>query len=527
MPRIGTIWQRPLHLVTAICVIVFVLERRLPAAEPGPPATNGEAAEQPSDIVDAEARGVSAESFAELRRRLDNQAEQIARLRRALEEESQRFGPRRAEKPGGCEGDAVDRVPLVADLPWEPTCDSDGGSQEARRLRFLADYENGFRIRPFNAEEDPFELKIDGWIQFRHHGFARERTLWRDRAGTLRPIRNRNAFDIERGRLLFSGHAVDRRLTYFLQLDGDTDGGHSVDFFDYWWSWKFCDAAQVVLGKRKVTASRQWLLTARDTRLVDRPMANDFFRPDRTVGVFLVGDLERAGNYELMVGNSYRAANLPNREIDNRFTFAATHYVDRGGAYGRELVDFAGSPRGRWRLGHSLVYSSQVSEMLGQPSREVDFVRLSDGTRLTQPGALGAGVTVSEFDVCLYGVDVAWKRNGWSVNSEVFLRWLEDLRADGPLHSDSLFQHGFYVEGGRFLVPQRFDVNARYSQVRDDFGSGTEWAAGCNWYPLGKSTFKLSFDVTHLDGSPLQNTTSDILAGDRGTLLRTQFQAEF
>ena len=38
---------------------------------------------------------------------------------------------------------------------------------------------------------------------------------------------------------------------------------------------------------------------------------------------------------------------------------------------------------------------------------------------------------------------------------------------------------------------------------------------------------KVSFDVTVLDGSPLNNNSSDILVGDDGVLFRTQFQAEF
>jgi hypothetical protein len=59
------------------------------------------------------------------------------------------------------------------------------------------------------------------------------------------------------------------------------------------------------------------------------------------------------------------------------------------------------------------------------------------------------------------------------------------------------------------------------------FGSASEYAAGFNWYPLDTSKMKVSFDATSLDGSPLQNTTSDILVGDDGMLFRTQVQAEF
>jgi hypothetical protein len=50
--------------------------------------------------------------------------------------------------------------------------------------------------------------------------------------------------------------------------------------------------------------------------------------------------------------------------------------------------------------------------------------------------------------------------------------------------------------------------------------------AGVNWSPLGTATMKVSFAVTSLDGSPLQNTTDDFLVGDDEALFRTQFHAE-
>jgi hypothetical protein len=256
-------------------------------------------------------------------------------------------------------------------------------------------------------------------------------------------------------------------------------------------------------------------------------MANDFFRPDRTLGIFGIGKIGETGNYEIMVGNGYSSSNISNLFSDNRFTFSATSYVDPLGSYGREIFDPDIIKEARVRLGHSFVYSPQSGIDIGVPFDEANFVRLSDGTPLTKTGALGPGITVSDFDIFLYGIDAAWKWNGWSVNGECFARWIEQIVGDGPLPKTALFQHGLYLEGGRFLIPRTFDVNARYSLVSGEFGNGAEYAAGFNWYPLAKPSLKMSFDVTSLDGSPLQNTASDILAGDQGTLFRTQFQAEF
>ncbi len=418
-------------------------------------------------------------------------------------------------------------VPLVCELPTETKCDTDGKEPRLRVVDYFVGYNKGFVIEAFDPKANPSKLKLNGWMQFRHHAFDRDKESWTDNSGITRAIRSRNAFDIERARLVLSGAAWDERSTFFLQLDGDTDGSHGVDFFDYWWGWKFSDRFRIQLGKRKVPASRQWLLTARQTRFVERSMTNDFFRPDRTVGIFGLGKIGDRINYEVMLGNGYSSSNLANSRTDDKFTLAATSWFDPLGDYGRTIVDQSGSSSLKLRLGHSWVYAPQSGTVTGQPRSETNYLRLSDGTRLNQTGAIDPGVTISDADVYLYGVDAAMKWNGWSVNGEYFARWIEDIKGDGVLSRGDLFQQGYYIEGGRFLVPQQIDANVRYSQVMGEFGTSSELAVGANWYPSVRPMSKVSFDVTWLDGSPLQNTASDILAGDDGVLFRTQYQVEF
>ena len=466
---------------------------------------------------------------ASLQAQLEAQSREIAELRARLDkQESLLEAPSTASSEPGCDAPLpVHRLPVVVDETVEPSCLVEEGPSTFS-LDYYTDYDKGFVLaRPIAPKKHPYEIKLNGWIQFRHHAFSRNVETWTDNAGVTRDVLDRNALDIERARLVLSGYVQDPRLTYFVQLDGDTDGGHAVDFFDYWWAWKFSDRFELQMGKRKVTASRQWLLGARDTRLVDRPLANDFFRPDRTVGLFGLGRLGDTGRYEVMVGNGYNSSNLPNSASDNRLTFAASTHFEPLGDFGRGIVDFSGDSELRLQLGHSFIYSPQASSSGGAPLDEADYLRLTDGTRLTDIGALAAGVTVSDFDVYFYGVDAAMKWRGWSLNSEVFFRWIEQIHGDGALPVSDLFQRGFYVEGGKFLIPETLDINARYSQINGLYGDASEYAAGLNWYPLHKTTMKVSFDVTALDGSPLQNTTSDILVGDDGVLFRTQFQAEF
>ena len=293
---------------------------------------------------------------------------------RALQAQLDAFSPDGVQGSNDSSG-VVQPLPLVADVP--SSSETSPEPEDDNPQSFYSEYDGGFIIRAFDPKQHPFELKTNAWIQFRHHGFARDVDSWTDNAGNIRPVRNRNAWDIERARLTFGGFALDQRLAYFLQLDGDTDGRHTVDFFDYWWAWKLGDRLRVQVGKRKVSASRQWLLGARRTRFVDRPMANDFFRPDRTIGVWLTGRNQRAFNYEFMIGNGFRTSNAPNALTDDKFTFAVTNYWDPLGSFGGQIVDYDCSCTPLVRFGHSFVFSPVSDDQLGLPLGEADFEQLS------------------------------------------------------------------------------------------------------------------------------------------------------
>lgn len=453
----------------------------------------------------------------------------IEKLQKELDSLKKKGEPKKRTEKVDCKPDKVYyTVPLVGERLQDGMLGKDEKpNTKPFTQRWGADYKKGFLISPLDPKRDKFQLKVNGWIQFRHSAFIRNEETWTDNAGVTREIRNRNHFDLERGRLVFSGHALDPKLTYFLQLDGDTDGREVVDFFDYWWAWKFSDSLRVQAGKRKVAASRRWLMGARDSRLVDRPIATDFFRPDRTVGVWANGNFDDTIFYDLNLGNGYRTAGRNSLEIDDKLSFAATSWWDVAGPFGKTITDHAMSQETLIRIGHSFAFAPQAGTSLGEPLRESTFLRLADGTLLSDPGALAPGVTISKSDVLLYAVDFGWKDNGWSLSAEAYFRWLRNLAGDGPLPTDSIQQTGFFVELGSVIKPNYSDWNIRYSEIQGDFGSGSESAAGINFYPLGKPSVKVTFDVSYFDGSPLNNTATGIAAGDAGVLLRTQFQAQF
>lgn len=464
------------------------------------------------------------DELTELRMRLDAQEAELRQLRARLDlQPVYDFQP---PLPSDCGDAGLRRLPLVCEVP-EPAACPTAEPETSRLLNFYADYDDGFVIRPFDPQEHPFEMKLGGWAQFRYVGFARNRETWTDNGGVTRPIQNRNEFELERARLHLSGYAIDRRLTYYILMDGDTDGADLVDFFYYWWAWELGEGQHVYLGKRKVAACRQWLLSSRNTRLADRPMATDFFRPARTVGVYGETKIGETGYFEAMIGDGYRTETTDPSQLDDELAFAATNYWDPFGDFGAYLTDFHHTPTPLVRLGHSFVFAPNAGIVAGQPTEESDFVRLTDGTKMTEQNAFAPGVRLSDFTVYLYSLDFAFQWRGWSLDAEYYMRWIQNMKANGPLPVSQLYQHGYFVEGGYFLIPEKLDFNVRYSYVGGLYGTGEEIGAGFNIYPCDTRRLKLTFDAVKINNSPLNNTSSNILVGDNGVLFRGQFQAEF
>jgi hypothetical protein len=392
------------------------------------------------------------------------------------------------------------------------------------RNLFDAGYDNGIFLKAQRGP-DSFELKTNVRFQFRVAGFDASEDSWTDNAGVVRTVDARQDFDIERARLVFSGHAFTPQLRYLIQFDGDSDSAYIVAMLDGWIAWSFNDTVQLQLGKRKVSAGRNWLLGAFDTRLTDRPFSNEFFRPSRTTGAWLLVDPSSTEHYELMIGQGYNTEGLTPSETGNNFAVAGSAWRDIIGEYGpARPSDFEFHDELAVRVGASAVSSQEGTP--GRASQEADFLRLTDGTRLTDPDALRPGATVEGFDVGLLAVDAAFKYRGWSANGEYFWRNVTDLKANVPV-PDLGLQHGFYVEGGTFVLPQQFEVNSQYGFVTSEYGSSSSYAVGGAWFPRKAQYLKVALDATLIDGSPVNSTGANILVGDDGLLIRFQVQAVY
>jgi hypothetical protein len=209
-------------------------------------------------------------------------------------------------------------------------------------------------------------------------------------------------------------------------------------------------------------------------------------------------------------------------------TFSGSIWAEPFDEFGPGFSDFEWHDDPSIRVGTSFTVSPNEGQQGNPNLPENSDIRLTNGTLLTQMGALAPGVTLNEFTIALNSFDFGWKYQGLSLNAEIFLRDLFGLRADGPIPRSSIVDYGGYFQCGYFVLPQKFELYGRTSQILGAYGSGSEYAGGLNWYFLkGKQNLRFTFDAAWVVQSPADQARTDYHAGDTGLLIRSQIQFFF
>jgi len=394
---------------------------------------------------------------------------------------------------------------------------------------FTATYDNGFVIRSNNLNESPFSLKINHQSTFRYSGFDRDERSWIDSAGNVKPINSSSDFLIPRGRLIFSGNAWLPKLSYLLNIDYNTVSSDAIGFRAYSLSYRFSRALEMSVGQNKVPGSREWLLSSWVAQEgPDRSMATTFFRPSLSQGIWCRGEPIDGLYYHAMFSNGFNTLNKTPNQFDQRACWSDSVWWEPLGDFGPGYSDLEDHDELAMRAGSSYTFALGQGSQSDSEAIENSAVRLSDGTLITQPGALSPGVTLQRYDLSLVAMDLAFKFRGCSLSTEIYFQELSSLQGSGSIQLSPTRAHGGFAQGGFFLLPRKIELYSRTSWVTGEFGSGTEVGSGFNWFVLpGKSNLRYTFDVAGLDSSPADQNRTGFVAGQSGILVRTQINASF
>jgi len=398
-----------------------------------------------------------------------------------------------------------------------------------------------------NRSRFPASLYLNGYLQVRWFEFARSVTSWTSSAPLvpqptppfdptnqrLNPVSNINTFEINRFFITTEGYITDEHIPYSISLFGTTDYGNSSAITPLGYvGYEFNDHLSVTAGVTFVAGTREWATSSRWVMGVDRSMANTFFRPSYSPGVefngdILDGELAWRGGVWNAIDGSLAGVN----RTGTAMAWAGILTWEPLGKFGLGYSDMEMHDKPALRLGCSGIHAlSQAVLNTNGNNPEDTIVRLTDGTPIATPNALGPNATVKQFRLQMATIDAGWKYNGVSLHFEYYFRMINDINAvqtiAGPIPPDlrqqSLFDQGGLGYFSYCLVPRKYEVYGRSSAVTGPYGTGQEYGGGFNWYLKKSRQSKLTFEALYYNRSPADNTLYPYRAGYSGTAIQTQ-----
>ena len=117
------------------------------------------------------------------------------------------------------------------------------------------------------------------------------------------------------------------------------------------------------------------------------------------------------------------------------------------GAYG----DWEQHEKVATRFGFSSTRSPEQRFTDQLPARRTTpLLRLADSVNVFDTGALAPGVTVEKVNYRILSFDAGMKYKGFFLQTEIYNRWLDNFKADGPLPVNRIHDNGL-LRAGRVL----------------------------------------------------------------------------
>jgi hypothetical protein len=275
------------------------------------------------------------------------------------------------------------------------------------------------------------------------------------------------------------------------------------------------------IGIWKAPGTREWTESWTSTLGADRTMATTYFRPNWTPGAWLEGTLERQLNYTLFVGNSFggSSGNYSASRLGTGMLYGSSVRWEPLGPMGDNVSDLQDHANPVWRLGATAVYQNTHDDgngSLGNPDSTI--FRVSNGTPLSSPGALGKGNQITSTDVSLATIDTGFKYAGFALFAEFEYRHLGNFGYSGAAPDVSeLNDFGGIFQGSYFLLPKSVEVFGRSSIVSGRYGTPWEAGGGFNWYPVAMvPNWIMTAEALYIKGSPAENLLTPYRAGESG-----------
>ena len=410
--------------------------------------------------------------------------------------------------------------PVVKEKPASESADTDSYGRYTPNLGFkLANTEYG-------------DLSISIYTYARYLNQLGLKSNYTDAFGNTKAIQERQDFQLQKVQIKMLGWVLDPKFRYFLYTwtSNPTQG----------------QGAQVVVaGNTAYTFNKHFTLAAGITSLpgvrstegnfpfwlsVDsRHIADEFFRPSYTSGVWLKGAITDRVRYQVMLGNNLSTLGVSAARLDNKFNTVSSAVVwAPTGEYGQGWGDFERHKRPTTRVGLHFTRSDENRE--SQPNNETfenTQLRLSDGTVIFTPDLFGPGITITDARYQMLSLDAGLKFRGFALEGEYYWRWLDNFKGENTAGLERLFDHGFQLQTSAMVIPRTLQLYAGVSRVNGQFGDPYDIRAGANWFPWKNKVVRWNTEWLYIRNSPVGYSSVPFAVGGRGNVFHSSLELAF
>lgn len=377
-----------------------------------------------------------------------------------------------------------------------------------------------------------FVLARDEWGELDISAFTYARYLnqkglddsYTDSFGRTSNLDIRNDLQFQKITLNFKGWLFDPRFRYLLYAwtSNTSQGDPAQVVLGGNMGFQFDEAFNLYAGIGALPSTRSTNYTFPNWLKNDhRTIADEFFRGSYTTGIWANGKLAEGLEYRAMIGNNLSQLGVNAAQLDGEFNTmsGALWWMPTTGEYGpgQGLGDYEYHDEFATLFGVHFTHSREDAQ--GQPGTEGfenSQLRLSDGTLIFRTDPFMTGGDIRKATYQMAAVNGGFKYKGWSLEAEVYQRWLDDFVTTGPIPVDSVDDSGFQIQGSAMVIPNKLQAYAGYSQIFGDYGDPYDITVGVNYFPLGRRELRLNFQGLYLNDSPVGYSSVPFQVGANG-----------
>lgn len=266
----------------------------------------------------------------------------------------------------------------------------------------------------------------------------------------------------------------------------------------------------------------------------NRPIADEFFRPSYTSGIWIDGKLTTGLFYQSMIGNNLSQLGIDAGQLDNNFStlsmaldwFPTTGEFGKNSSYG----DFEEHKKAATRLaGHFTISNEDRQSQPNNDAFDNVQIRLSDGSIIFKPDLFGPGISIDRVQYKMMNFDTGVKYKGFSFDAGYYYRWLDQFGGSNldSLGFSEIKDEGFLLMTSYMIIPKMLQAFVTYNKIFGNYGNPWGARGGLNIYPWKNQVSWFCLQYFYLDKSPVGALSLPYLVGSTGSIFDLDFIVNF